>query len=209
MSFDDNLLGSVKMENKKLRLALILAVALVLAVVVAMPGFAGKTEVNLNITCSDSIYEGDNVTFNLTGLNATPISNATINVKLIGANGTVREYNLSTDANGTADLKLADAGNYTINATYNGSDKFNQANAVKKIVVLKRASSEESQYYEYDDDYYDESDDYEIYYDSVLNVYYDSDGIVVDPDGQHQMEVGSNYQDLVDRAEHFNNGSMD
>lgn len=198
------------MENKKLRLALILVVALVLAVVIAMPGFAGTTEVNLNISCNDTVYEGDNVTFNLTGLNATPISNATINVKLIGANGTVREYNVTTDADGSADLKLESGGNYTINATYAGSDKFNQTVAVKKIVVLKRDSGDESQYYEYDDyEDYDDSDDYEIYYDSTLNVYYDSDGIIVDPDGLHPMDVGSNYQDLVDRAEHIKNGSRD
>ncbi|WP_459538148.1 hypothetical protein [Methanobrevibacter sp.] len=198
------------MENKKLRLALILVVALVLAVVIAMPGFAGTTEVNLNISCNDTVYEGDNVTFNLTGLNATPISNATINVKMIDANGTVRQYNLTTCANGCADLKLESGGNYTINATYAGSDKFNQTVAVKKIVVLKRASGDESQYYEYDDyEDYDDSDDYEIYYDSTLNVYYDSDGIIVDPDGLHPMDVGSNYQDLVDRAEHIKNGSRD
>ena len=198
------------MENKKLRLALILVVALVLVVVIAMPGFAGTTEVNLNISCNDTVYEGDNVTFNLTGLNATPISNATINVKLIGANGTVREYNVTTDADGSADLKLESGGNYTINATYAGSDKFNQTVAVKKIVVLKRASGDESQYYEYDDyEDYDDSDDYEINYDSTLNVYYDSDGIIVDPDGLHPMDVGSNYQDLVDRAEHIKNGSRD
>ena len=49
----------------------------------------------------------------------------------------------------------------------------------------------------------------EIHYDEEINVYYDSNGIVVDPDGQHPMEVGKQYSDLVERQEKWKRGELE
>ena len=49
----------------------------------------------------------------------------------------------------------------------------------------------------------------EIHYDEELNVYYDSNGIVVDPDGKHQQAVGDRYSDLVDAKEKWERGELE
>lgn len=48
-----------------------------------------------------------------------------------------------------------------------------------------------------------------ITYDEKLNVYYDSNGIIVDPNGEHPMEVGKSYSDLLQRQEIFTNGELE
>lgn len=48
-----------------------------------------------------------------------------------------------------------------------------------------------------------------ITYDEKLNVYYDSNGIIVDPNSEHPMEVGKSYSDLLQRQEIFTNGELE
>ena len=46
----------------------------------------------------------------------------------------------------------------------------------------------------------------EIFFDPEVNVYYDSKGIVVDPDGKHSQSVGSRYSDLREYRDRWERG---
>ena len=46
----------------------------------------------------------------------------------------------------------------------------------------------------------------DIHYDAEINVYYDNNGKIVDPDGQHPQGVGSSYSDARDARDRWERG---
>ena len=175
-------------KEKIIIIALIIIIAALLVAIVAVLPNLNKSDVNLKIVSNDTIYEGGKLSVKLTDSNNTPIANQTINIKLKYENGSVEQRSLTSDEKGCVNLKLDNAGNYTVNCTFEGSDKFKEASVSKQIEVLKQPVQQPTQA---------SSSSNSIHYDSRLNVYYDSNGIVVDPDGKHPMGVGSRYEDLL------------
>lgn len=123
----------------------IVIVALLVGIGVSMLGPA-KEDVKLTITSNDTIYEGDSIEIKLTDINDTPITGETVNISITDDKGTTDYHSVSVNENGTGDLALdKSSGNYTVNCTYGGNEKYFGNSTSKKIsIVAKEEVSYES-----------------------------------------------------------------
>ena len=124
------------MDNKK---TIIILIAIIAILTITLSAFIfsdfGKEKSEIKIICNETMNKGDAIQIKLTDLNKTAIVNETINVKLIKGDET-KEYNISTNENGIATLKLNNMsdGNYTINCTFKGNNKYISSDANKEFV---------------------------------------------------------------------------
>lgn len=200
--------------NRKYLIGIIIVLILIIALgVFGLGSNNAKQDSKIEILTNNELTVGDNLEVQLTDLNNAPIANEIVSIN-VGDN----KFQVTTNNDGKAILKTDNitSGEYDVNVTFNGNDDFN-ANSTYQTLVLKdnvvESDSSEEEYYQQDStqtasDYSSNSED-NVHYDSELNVYYNDEGIVVDPDGQHPMEVGSKYQDLVDRANYINENGLE
>lgn len=130
-------------RNHMIIIALVVVIA-ALAVGVAFL-MTAKEECKLTIKCNETLKNGDKITIKLTGKDDNPIANAKLKVKLSGSDD--KNYELSTDSKGKATMKLSDidAGNYSLNATFEGDDHHTPASCQKKFKVKEEVVEAESQ----------------------------------------------------------------
>lgn len=128
------------MDNNKIIIILLLIIIAILAIGISGLIFHdyGKEECKLKISCNETMYDGDTIKIKLTDSNKNAIVNETIEIKLTNGDD-VEEYSVSTNEKGTAKLKLEDLseGEYTINCTFDGNDKYLPANAHKDFNYKK------------------------------------------------------------------------
>ena len=190
-------------RNRIIILALIAVVAVLLVGLVAMTANTTKEDAKLTFKSNSTLARGDSIEVALTGANGTALANQTVNVTLTDSNMTSDYHSVVTNNEGIATLKVdKDGGNYTVTVSFAGDGKYNGCNATQKITVedaveesqpvASTASSDSST-----------KDPDAIYYDSQYNIYYDSDGIIIDPDGLHGQGVGGNYYEF---KEFFDSG---
>ncbi len=196
--------------DKKFLIGTVIVLILIIAVgVFALGSNNAKQDSKLEILTNNELNVGNDFEIQLTDLNNNPIANEVVSVKM-GNNS----FEITTNNDGKAILKTDNisAGEYDVNVTFAGSDKFN-SNSTSQNLVLKgndveiqssssddfQSTSEQST----DKSSSSSSSSNNVHYDSQLNVYYDDNGVVVDPDGKHSMEVGSKYQDLVERSKNI------
>lgn len=198
--------------NKKIIIVIgiIIIVAIIAALFLNAP--SSKEDTKIKMLSKSSLKEGSSIKIELTDLNNTPMDNKTIVIKIINKKGKVDEYSVKTDKNGKAKLKLnkTKPGTYTVNFTYDGDDAYNSSNLSKKIKIIKKVKAkkpestiEESAYEE------PSTSSNELNYDEQLNVYYDSNGMVVDPDGQHGQSVGFSYSEVRDTYDRWESGELE
>ena len=196
------------MEQK--HIIIILAVVVVALVVVmavmSMPSLNGQKDSKIAIVSNATLYGGDNLTVKLTDLNNAAIS-AGVKITVTDDSGNVvLEDSLKTDSDGNASMPLnLDAGNYTVNATFSGNENFTANSTTQKLVIEKEAvqetaSSQSSQSSS------SSSSGSGLHYDPEVNVYYNDEGVIVDPDGQHGQGVGSSYADVRDARDRWERG---
>ena len=116
------------MDNNKIIIILLIVIIAILAIGMAVM-FSGnlfKEDCKLNIKCNESMKKGDEIIVRLVNTNKTAIANKDIVLNLVNGNNT-KKYNLTTDESGRATLKLSklDEGNYTINCSFKGDNKYN------------------------------------------------------------------------------------
>ena len=177
------------MDNKVI---VIIGVIIVIAIFVALfLNFnVSKEEAMITMISNSSIKENSSIKLKLTTLNETPISNQTVNIKIIDENGTIDEYSVKTNEKGRAEVKLnkIKSGEYKVNFTYDGNDKYKSSNLSKEIKieenVVDNPTPQQTK----------SSSSSNIHYDKELNVYYDDNGKIVDPDGKHPHGVGESYK---------------
>lgn len=138
------------MDNDKIIIILLIIIIAILAVGISAIALqdSGKQECKMKISCNDSMHEGNAIKIKLTDLNKTAIANVTIHVKLIN-DDEIMEYDLSTSKKGIAKLELKDLseGNYIINCTFNGNDKYlptdshKEFNYEKEVVATSSTDS--------------------------------------------------------------------
>ena len=112
------------METKKLILicaTVIICVAIIAGVFV----FSNKTSTTL-IEDQDSTFTiGNKYSVCLIDANGNKLSNKTINLAFTDENGVVEYFDVSTNDKGIAKQKIdLSAGNYSVNASFGGDDKF-------------------------------------------------------------------------------------
>ena len=190
-------------RNRIIILALIAVVAVLLVGLVAMTANTTKEDAKLTFKSNSTLAKGDSIEVALTGANGTALANRTVNVTVTDNNMTKDYHSVVTNDEGIATLKIdKDGGNYTVTVSFDGDDKLNGCNATQNITVEEAV---EEAHVESSTDSSDSStkDPDAIYYDSKYNIYYDSDGVIVDPDGQHGQGVGGNYYEV---KEFFDSG---
>ncbi len=179
----------INMDNKVI---VIIGVIIVIAIFVALfLNFnVSKDEAMITMISNSSIKENSSIKLKLTTLNETPISNQTVNIKIIDENGTIDEYSVKTNEKGRAEVKLnkIKSGEYKVNFTYDGNDKYKSSNLSKEIKieenVVDNPTPQQTK----------SSSSSNIHFDKELNVYYDDNGKIVDPDGKHPHGVGESYK---------------
>lgn len=192
------------MEKEKIIIiALIAVIAVLLAGIFAvMPNFA-KTDSQLEIMGNDTLNEGDNLQIKLTDANGTALANQTVNITIIDENKSTDCNSVVTNNEGIGELKLdKNASEYEITVIYDGNDSYNGCNATKKITIKKSVVEENITQQS------SSSQSNELYYDEELNVYYNSEGITVDPDGEHWHGAGESYKDLRDERDRWERGEQ-
>lgn len=198
-------------KNKIIILALIVVIAaLLIGIFATMPQTPNKQDTNLTFKCKSTINEGDSIKIQLTDANGTAIANQSVNVTITDKNKASDYHSVVTNNKGVGTLNIdKSAGEYVITVKYNGNDNYTGCNATKKITIEEKdvpqesSSSQQSSYEESSS-----SSNNGIHYDAEINVYYNDEGIVVDPDGHHQMEVGNKYEVLRERRDKWERGEL-
>jgi ABC-type Na+ efflux pump permease subunit len=202
------------MENKNIIIILIVIIVILAAAI----GFAlfnpttAKEPTKIKITSDNEQYENDGeLSIKLTDLNKTPISKEVVNITITNKKGkVVVDDVVKTDSKGKAKLDLdLKKGKYVVNVTYGGNENYSASNATQKLtikeeeVVVEDNSNEESYSGE------SSSSSNGLHYDSEINVYYNDEGIAVDPDGNHPMAAGHSYAELREDYERWERGELD
>ncbi len=187
--------GDMMEKNRLIIIALVVVIVALLAGVAVMMSVTPKQNTVLTFEGEATITEGGSIRIHLTDENATAISNQTVNITFTDANRTASYYSVVTDENGTGELKLDKAaGDYNVTASYGGSDKYNPSNATEGLTVEAEVVQAPQPA---------QSSGNELYYDADINVYYNSDGVIVDPDGLHGQGVGTSYREA---RQHYESG---
>ena len=102
---------------------------------VAFPFFE-KQSSKIVITSNDTLNKGDNITVNLTDNSGKVISNATINITIVGGEDN-QTASVVTNKSGIATLKIdKGAGSYVVNCTFAGDDD-NGGNTTSQKLTIK------------------------------------------------------------------------
>ena len=177
------------MENKNIiiiLLVIIFVLAAAIGVALLNPTNA-KEPTKIKITSNNEQYEGGELSIKLTDLNGTPISNEIVNITITNSGKEVVDEIVKTNDSGEANLDLdLIKGSYVVNVTYDGNENYTGNNTTQKLTIKEEVVEAEVE----------SSSSNAIYYDSDINVYYDSNGVIVDPDGRHGQGVGSSYREV-------------
>lgn len=207
------------MDKKIIIIIAIIAVVAILVGMLALNPIHVKEETQINFSSNSTLKNGDSVKFQLTDSKGNPLSGQAVGISLSDGK-TQNNYSITTDSGGHGSLVLDGmaSGNYTVIVSYNGTDQYNPSKTVQQLKIGDVSSSsgnstqqenityqEPASSSDRNSSYSQEtpttsSSDNSVSYDSKLNLYYDSDGVVVDPDGHHGMGVGEKYDDLVQQA---------
>lgn len=191
--------------NKKI--ISLIGIIIVIAVVVALffNITATKEDTKIKMVSNSSLDEDSSIEIKLINLNNTPIDNQTVYIKIIDDKGNVEEHSVKTDENGNGKLNLnkIKPGNYTVNFTYNGNEKYNSCNLSKEIEIVEKivveeqnnydTSSSSSSYNSESDGYWETSPDAPFEY----HTEYDSSGGFRQYDRAGNL-VGSSYDEDQD-----------
>ena len=128
------------MDDKKLLIICIAIIICVAAISGAFYFINKKTSTSL-IEDSDSTFTvGNKYTVSLIDANGNKLSNKTINLAFTNIDGDTEFYDVSTNDKGMAKLKIdLPAGNYSVNASFGGDDKFGPSSVTQKIKVKEKA----------------------------------------------------------------------
>lgn len=192
----------------------VIGIIIVVAVIAALfLNFnVSKEDTKIKMLSESKLNEDSFIKIKLTDSNGTPIDNQTVKLKIINKKGKIDEYSIKTNEKGKAKLTLnkIKPGTYKVNFTYDGNDKYNSCNLSKKIKIEEKVENEESSSSIEQDTYQESSSQSnELHYDEEINVYYDDEGVVVDPDGEHGQSVGYSYSDLRDARDRWERGELE
>ena len=127
-------------------ISLIIIIIAVLLAIFAVSSLFGIKESQIEIISNDTVHNGDSINIKLSDIDGNPLSNELVKIVMMDNKGKRQSYSITTDSNGIADTTVAnkDPGRLTINATFEGNEKFNSTNEVKLIKVLQGSSNKNS-----------------------------------------------------------------
>ncbi|WP_296800341.1 hypothetical protein [uncultured Methanobrevibacter sp.] len=118
----------------------------VILAIFAVSSLFGIKESQMEIISNDTVHNGDSINIKLSDIDGHSLSNESVKIVMMDNKGKRQSYSITTDSNGIADTTVAnkDSGRLTINATFEGNEKFNSSNAVKLIKVREGSSNKNS-----------------------------------------------------------------
>ena len=135
------------------------AVIIILAVAVGVMYFQSMNvseQSIVKITSDNALYEGNDLSVELSDLNKTPISDADIDIVIKDKDGDIVVNGMvKTDSKGKAKLNLdLSKGKYDVEAMFNGNDNFTLSNATQKLTIeeVKTETVSSNDYPEYSAD---------------------------------------------------------
>ena len=135
------------------------AVIIILAVAVGVMYFQSMNvseQSIVKITSDNALYEGNDLSVELSDLNKTPISYADIDIVIKDKDGDIVVNGMvKTDSKGKAKLNLdLSKGKYDVEAMFNGNDNFTLSNATQKLTIeeVKTETVSSNDYPEYSAD---------------------------------------------------------
>lgn len=135
------------------------AVIIILAVAVGVMYFQSMNvseQSIVKITSDNALYEGNDLSVELSDLNKTPISDADIDIVIKDKDGDIVVNGMvKTDSKGKAKLNIdLSKGKYDVEAIFNGNDNFTLSNATQKLTIeeVKTETVSSNDYPEYSAD---------------------------------------------------------
>ena len=174
-------------------------IAILAIIVIASAGFMllshsdGKANTEINFLSGTSLYNGDQVQFELKDAQGTALAGQEVTIAYDDGTGSIQNYNIYTDSNGKGYLTINGeaAGNYDFTVTYNGTDQYNGCSAKQTITVNEGTSQEAAPapaetnssantvlYNNATSSSQGNSTGSNLHYDSQYNFYYDDQGII-------------------------------
>lgn len=191
-------------KNLKIITAVIVIIILFCAAIYYTNFTQEKTEIIKNSELQ--IAKGETFSVKLVDSNNVGIANKTINIQILSSNYEQKKFNITTDNEGIASLTLNDfeESNYTITSTFSGDSKYESSSLKENVTIKSNDNNENNSSMEYNSNSNDQSTSDEIFYDAELNVYYNSEGIVVAPEGyaDYDQIAGKPYSEILEMAEY-------
>lgn len=129
------------MENKNI-IIILLVIILVLAAALGVMFFQQMTKEKSDLAIADkTINAGDSLVVKLTDSNGNPISNETINIKLIDKDGKSINKDIKTNSKGKAKFKIEEKGKYSVECKFDGNNQYASTSITDNITV-KKATTE-------------------------------------------------------------------
>ena len=157
--------GRYNMESKNIIiifLVIIVILAAAIGITVLHP-FDTKQPSKLKITSNKTLNEGSALTFKLTDLNKTPISDEIVNITVTDSKGKVVFDNVvKTDSKGNAKVDLdLKKGKYNVTVNFGGNKNYTASNATQNLTIKEKnveaksvSQSNQAQSSSNDDNYY-------------------------------------------------------
>ena len=121
---------------------IIILVSVIIIAIVGVFAFTMNTHENVKLSILGSeIEEGGNIHIKLTNLNETPLKGKHVNVSVIDKNGKIvsnKSVKIDSNGKGSFSLKGLSKGKYTVNATFDGDDKYSANNTSNNIKITKK-----------------------------------------------------------------------
>ena len=153
------------MENKNLIIVVLIIIVILAAAIgiTVLHPFDTKQPSKLKITSNKTLNEGSALTFKLTDLNKTPISEEIVNITVTDSKGKVVFDNVvKTDSKGKAKVDLdLKKGKYNVTVSFGGNNNYTSSNDTQKLTVKEKnvesepaSQSNQAQSSSNDDNYY-------------------------------------------------------
>ena len=153
------------MENKNLIIVVLVIIVILAAAIgiTVLHPFDTKEPSKVKITSNKTLVEGSALTFKLTDLNKTPISDEIVNITVTDSKGKVVFDNVvKTDSKGKAKVDLdLKKGKYNVTVSFGGNNNYTSSNDTQKLTVKEKnvesepaSQSNQAQSYSNDDNYY-------------------------------------------------------
>lgn len=136
------------MENKSIVIILVIVIIVLAAVLGAMilqPTMT-KDATKLKITSNKTLYEGEDLTIQLTDLNKTALSNQKVKITVMNEKGKIiLNKTVKTNSKGNAKLDLdLKKGNYKVGVRYNGNENYTGNNTTQKLTIKEKYNESDS-----------------------------------------------------------------
>ena len=131
------------MEYNKIIIALIIVlIALVVVGIVVLNPSISKTETKVAITSNNELNNDGQFSITLTDMNGTPITNQTVNITFSDSNGGKYIQQVVTDnmGNGVLQLNGLASGQYNVNVTFGGNDKYSSNSTSQQLTIKEKAT---------------------------------------------------------------------